>query len=852
MDLGINKSWGKKRELNVNCEDNISCHPPRPSFSTWFLLSWSLKMRELRHSKCLMTPIMAFMALIMVLLFSLGLIFQLPGFFIGLLMSPLSRRFHWFIEFLYPTGLARWIHILIMKWGSKRHNAQMSIPIATSNLSNSFSFKNKLNKKILMHSRSIEQRTEVVRNRVYIHPLPQLLDNVGYLIICLPSIDRHQCNYPILGLIVDCGDATSVLSQVELIRDVHYRHKYPESEMEVHALLSTHRHHDHTAGNRALLQKCKSTLKCIYGGAVDNVPYCTRFVRNGDFLKLPCVKGNNMNRFVTMECIAVPSHTRGSIVYALRPNVDDGFVNKSCEKKFSNKIQGGVDKVIVGCHLFTGDALFSGGGGVPFESDLEFPRDNNKYQNLKGYSCFKPSAGKYGIERCFAEIILRATASSSTDQTCHSFLITSTDCMLVYPGHEYTLDLLQRQFDQANDYNGKWCLTDPSTFFELASHFLVAQHRRNLPKVNRLLTVPTSIRRELKINPYFRSLKRRGEHVIVAIQTWYKYVARLNMDEDVLPGVISSTTCSKFEPNCFSYDPTVDHSNSSTWSMDHIQLNKSVFTTVYTSDLHNIICNLNDGSISPLQAAIELTTMTQRLEEKTITRRPIPGMLPGERSMFLGLVALAVLGSAPSALTASDGECMNLPVPVDSSDFLIISKSRLLSVLRMLGLIENNTYANNTTGENNIKGIVHMFHVLWKEAYICKYEINKKMNCLVTKGEETENDEEKNGSEIEDCCSSVAKVSENDEVELGMLKLALYRVPYSQPTWFYKLCNPCGEWKDKLHDRDQILESNIKNKSHQSNGELVKHDIRVCPMCCDIIGCPYRVNMLLDGNNLKS
>lgn len=73
----------------------------------------------------------------------------------------------------------------------------------------------------------------------------------------------------------------------------------------------------------------------VYGGRLDDVPSCTHPLDDGDVVKV----GENLR----ISAISTPCHTRGSLVYKVK-----GF--------------GGV-----GDALFTGDTLFTGGCGAPFE-----------------------------------------------------------------------------------------------------------------------------------------------------------------------------------------------------------------------------------------------------------------------------------------------------------------------------------------------------------------------------------------------------------------------------------------------------------------------------------------------------
>ena len=71
------------------------------------------------------------------------------------------------------------------------------------------------------------------------------------------------------------------------------------------------------------MSKYQNTLKTVVGGAIERVPYCTEFVTNGDFITLPSQENNNIHELIEIECVAAPSHTRGSLVFALRNKPSD-------------------------------------------------------------------------------------------------------------------------------------------------------------------------------------------------------------------------------------------------------------------------------------------------------------------------------------------------------------------------------------------------------------------------------------------------------------------------------------------------------------------------------------------------
>lgn len=739
-----------------------------------------------------MTPLSSIMILMVCLLGILALAFQAPTFLLGLLLAPLTSRVHWLVEFLYPFAIARWGHLTILRMGS---NSRNGVRLDENSLA------------LPMHSRSIEQRTEVVKGRVYIHPLPQFSDNIGYLIVCVPPKSRRSKGppSPILGILVDCGDATSVMDQIELIRDVHYAN-IRNSDIEIHALLCTHKHHDHTAGNKALLQDevISSTLKDVYGGAIEKVPYCTKPVVDGDAITLPSKGNNDMAELIEIECVALPSHTRGSIVYVLRNKSDSGTELSSS------------DRGVVISHLFTGDAMFSGGGGVPFESDYESAADK-RTDNKTVHSRFKPNGGSLSIERCYAELLRRGIQDEDAINTPDGLAVHQ---MMVFPGHEYTIELLQRQMQPSNlQSNSQWNKHQPSVFFELATQFFIAGHRRDLPKSAKLLTVPSTMKKELKINPYFRSLRKRGELFLTALSVWYKHlheekksqVSRFNgsnVDMALLSMPFTFSMDDSYIKPSLSGASEKTPSSTNTWNVNHDDFNQSIFTTVYTSDLNNVIRGLKNGKITPQKAAIKLAKLSKNLEEPAVLRRPIPSTLPSEKKMYMGLLALSVLGSAPSGLSASDSETMKLPLPVANTDRLLISKKRLISSLFRLGLLPS-----DETFEGGIDQIVVIINLLWDEARLDKDDLKLEEESVVADFELGQDDKA-------------------DLIELGALKLTLYAVAYNQPSWFKKYCMPCKSAPKA------VSVSKIK----RSGGELVKHDVTKCPMCANVLGCPKHDN----------
>ena len=80
-------------------------------------LSWTQWWREQRHSPCVMRPTTVLIIIVIAALSLVGLVLQIPTFVLGLVLSPLMRRMPWFVEFIYPAGIARSVHIALMQWG---------------------------------------------------------------------------------------------------------------------------------------------------------------------------------------------------------------------------------------------------------------------------------------------------------------------------------------------------------------------------------------------------------------------------------------------------------------------------------------------------------------------------------------------------------------------------------------------------------------------------------------------------------------------------------------------------------------------------------------------------------------
>lgn len=703
------------------------------------------RFREFRHSPCMMTPLSVLFFVLFGCFMLLTLLFQFPTFVVGLLLGPILKRNNFFIEFLFPFNIARDAWFFIMSKSSVLRKGISS-----------------LDKNRGFHSRTIEQRIEVVPGRVYIHPLPQWVDNVGYLILCLPkppktekkrsnTISIHEgANDPILAVVIDCGHTDAVVKAVKMIQKFHYSKMQP---IQIQSILSTHKHHDHTGGNGELLKtEVGKNIDKIFGGAVERVPYCTDFVADGDILTLPNSRSNDMNSCIFIEAIAVPGHTRGSLVYRLRSKTSDNTE-----------------------FLFTGDTMFSGGSGVPFESDIG--TETEAHLNASnGNTFFRGNIGSIATERCFAELIYRT--------------IEPTEQILIFPGHEYNPGLLGRQFQSETESN-RWKLFPPKDFFETVSHMYLAHHRRALPQNSgKLLLIPSTMQREIHINPVLRSMKRTGDNVVRALAFWYHNFCRNKKDGADL----DTGKKKKKKENKIQKTQSVPKS----WTMDASNFSHNVFTTVYTDDLESIISGLSSGKLGKRQGAEKLRDISQRLNEPVINKKAIPGFLPSDKNIFRGVSGLARLGSGPSAMTLSDSINMKVSPPIDSnSDKILISRKRLLAVLNRLGLKESET------GDS----VGYMIDQLWMEA--------------AEFVEEEDDDDAENGK------------GSMDKIELGVLKWLLYGVPANQPSWFSKaFCLPCS----KIPKTPTYPEHPVENMK-QKSGEMVSHDVYNCLLCRNSTGC---------------
>lgn len=728
------------------------------------------RFREWRHDPCMMQPLSFIMILIFACFMLITLTLQAPALLLGLLLSPILTRSSWYVEFLYPWDIARWAHFFLIR--------------ITSSKADKADDKNRG-----FHSRTLEQKIEVVPNRVYIHPIPQWLDNLGYLIVCLPpkataenhgnvNISVEDTSNKIVAIMVDCGEAPATIRAVEMIQQHHYK-KQP---IQIQAILSTHKHHDHTGGNAGLLKsKLGINITNVFAAAVETVPHCTDPLVNGDKIPLPKAGSNNMDDLVEVEAVAVPAHTRGSLVYRL-----------SCKGPTGSEF------------LFTGDTMFSAGSGVSFEADTGSISDS-KLNRSNGNTFIRAGIGSYAMERCFAEILVRGMPDRGPD--CDMTKV------LIFPGHEYTSELLSRQFASALSESCRWKSFVPRDFFDTVSHLFVALHRRSLPhNSGKILMIPSILEKELHISPQFRLLHKSAEFVIRAIQFWFDNFCK---DKDEVEASVDDLPSDEIVPprRGTKSSSGIVESTIRRWNVVPEEVGQDIFTTLYTADLESVIRDLMTEKISKQEAADRLRGGTQKLADPVVSRRAIPGYLPSDKGIYRGIAGLALLGAGPSAMTLKDSRTMKLPPPIDSnSDRIRISKNRLVLVLGRLGLLK---------GRNAL--IPTIIDLLWKEASV--FVIGAEDGTSRKYGD--------------------VEASSIDEIELGVLKWTIYGVPANQPSWFSKLCcMPCSEIPE-IEDFPDHPSSKMKQKT----GDLVSHDVLTCLLCRTSTGC-FQVNRVeVDDND---
>ena len=269
-------------------------------------------------------------------------------------------------------------------------------------------------------------------------PVPFLADNYAYVLV---DHATREC------AAVDPADPYGVKDLCDRL------------ELNLTAILTTHKHHDHAGGNHELQRACGGNLE-VYGHALDDCAGVTRRVTPGDVVRVGQTR---------LGVVHVPCHTTGHVVYAVLGGADgEGENDILASENGSARDDGGGGAAAFDASrveaLFTGDAIINGGVGAFFHGT---PRDC--YDNL------------------------------------HVRLRTMPDAALVFSGHEYM---------QMNLKYAHW-LDEECEATASAARQVVARRHRGLS------TMPSSLAVERRVNPYFRArdrayvdkIERLGKHI---------------------------------------------------------------------------------------------------------------------------------------------------------------------------------------------------------------------------------------------------------------------------------------------------------------------------------------------------
>eukprot|EP00796_Vickermania_ingenoplastis_P012118 gene12118-8341_t len=190
--------------------------------------------------------------------------------------------------------------------------------------------------------------TKVFGSAFSVAVIPTLQDNFSYLIH-----DQTTGAMAAVDVNSDWKPLKQHLEQLKLWGSV---------EHPMTAILTTHKHHDHSGGNTGLASAVGSvwrphpvygTLRVI-GGANDGIPGVTHPVKGGDTVSVGALE---------VRVLDVPCHTKGHVAY---------YVSHPQHK---------AD----GAALFTGDTLFIAGLGAFFEgSDKDMCTAMERLANVNG------------------------------------------------------------------------------------------------------------------------------------------------------------------------------------------------------------------------------------------------------------------------------------------------------------------------------------------------------------------------------------------------------------------------------------------------------------------------------------
>ena len=311
-----------------------------------------------------------------------------------------------------------------------------------------------------------------------VHVIPGLIDNYTYIIV-----ERAE-GQPLRCCVVDPGDGEATVNALTELREQHYAGKKPSGdELVLHSILVTHKHWDHQAGLSMVLKAEAETTKriskkfgsdfvpeeirVVAGNAEKGVRHCTHPVDPGFVERIGALK---------FEVVPSPCHTKGHVMFALLRDDDEQ--------------EDGEPNVAIVDALFTGDTLFCGGCGAPFEGSQQDMASN------------------------FRRIYHRCR-----------------DQVLLFPGHEYSEPLLLEYF------GGSQPTPWPPHQFAALCHAL--QRARDCRSHHRP-TVPVVLGQEMLYNAHFGSLHRAAGALADAWRIFEKVVNARALSNDAFNALRSS------------------------------------------------------------------------------------------------------------------------------------------------------------------------------------------------------------------------------------------------------------------------------------------------------------------------
>ncbi|XP_022082226.1 probable hydrolase PNKD isoform X2 [Acanthaster planci] len=241
-------------------------------------------------------------------------------------------------------------------------------------------------------------------NGIRIRPIPFLQDNYAYLVI-----DKATST----AVVIDPGDPEIVQYWIE------------EENVSLTAIFTTHKHWDHSGGNKVLRKLYKKIA--VYGSSTDSVPGLTHHVVDGDSIEIGGL------RFTTLF---TPGHTVGHTAFLLHSPGGD----------------------IPDC-VFTGDLLFLGGCGRLFEGSAstmlesldkicnlsegtivwpghEYAKDNLDFAHFLEPNNPDISKKFEWVKERRKEKLITSPSSVAEERTYNAFLRTSSPSLLQVLGME--------------------------------------------------------------------------------------------------------------------------------------------------------------------------------------------------------------------------------------------------------------------------------------------------------------------------------------------------------------------------------------------------------------------------------